>query len=920
MGFKFKLDSGTEISNEWNMELSASASQGWTNSKTTTKTITNTAAYTAPLPSRTERTVSLLALQTSSSVDYTSVAQVSFDISYSGFLSAGANAREDATTDRPVVTVNLNTDQLAGINSADLSNVTDNTGKRYDPNKFNSIYANYAQNVFKAGISTPVSGTFTGVGGTSVTAQALPDKPLDGTLSAVLEDITNPIGSSLSTLFSQPITSVSVLSNPNNTAQGVWQFQNAGNWQNISTGQNISGNDVVRFLPAANYNGTPDKLKVNFAFIDRWIGAGITAVNDAPVLTSGQVNNINITGNSNLTSLGLTGLSYSPGGGSDEATQTLTYTVTATPNSSVGSIVLADGTTAVTTSSTYTLQQLQGVQFKRAGNSGGTGNFVFTVKDSGGNANGGVDNLNQSLTITVANNFIGGDGNDFITGDSGNDTPDNAGNNILDGGAGRDTLIGGLGNDTYIVDTTTDTIIENANEGTDTIQSSVTFSLANLPNIENLTLTGTGLINGTGNAANNVITGNSANNTLNGGAGTDTLIGGTGNDIYVVDSTTDTITENASGGTDTIQSSVTYTIAALANVENLTLTGTTAINGTGNAANNIITGNSANNILNGGLGNDTLNGSTGIDTLIGGTGNDVFVVDTTTDTITENVGAGTDTIQSTVTFTLATLPNIENLTLTGTAVINGTGNAGNNVITGNSANNILDGGAGNDILNGGLGIDTLIGGTGNDTYVVDTTTDVITENVGEGTDTIQSSVIFTLATLTNIENLTLTGTTAINGTGNAGNNVITGNTANNILNGGLGNDILNGGLGIDTLIGGTGIDRFDYRTLANSVFNSVDVITDFNANVSNDLFLVATARSVFSNAGTVATFDITGITANLTTVNFGANAAAQFSFGSRTFVAINNATAGFSSTTDAIVEVTGLTGTLGLNNFTTTLV
>ncbi|MFN5892819.1 MAG: calcium-binding protein, partial [Dolichospermum sp.] len=114
------------------------------------------------------------------------------------------------------------------------------------------------------------------------------------------------------------------------------------------------------------------------------------------------------------------------------------------------------------------------------------------------------------------------------------------------------------------------------------------------------------------NAGNNVITGNSGNNTLDGGAGTDTLIGGLGDDIYVVDSTTDTITENVNAGTDTIQSSVTYTILA-ANVENLTLTGTAAINGTGNALNNVITGNSANNTLDGGLGNDAL---------IGGLGND----------------------------------------------------------------------------------------------------------------------------------------------------------------------------------------------------------------------------------------------------------------------------------------------------------
>ncbi|MDD1426103.1 hypothetical protein MEO93_16665 [Dolichospermum sp. ST_sed3] len=287
----------------------------------------------------------------------------------------------------------------------------------------------------------------------------------------------------------------------------------------------------------------------------------------------------------------------------------------------------------------------------------------------------------------------------------------------------------------------------------------------------------------------------------------------------------------------------------------------------------------------------------------------------TTKTVTTTI---TDTLTAAATTTLSA--NVENLTLTGTTAINGTGNAGNNVITGNAANNILNGGAGNDTLNGDLGIDTLIGGTGNDIYLVDTTTDVITENVGGGTDTIQSSITFSLATLTNIENLTLTGTAAINGTGNAGNNVITGNAANNILDGGAGKDILNGGLGTDTLTGGTGIDRFDYRNLANSVFNSVDVITDFNGNGGNDLFLVTTARSVFFNAGTVTTFDITGITTKLTTVNFGANAAAQFTFGSRTFVAMNDATAGFSATTDAIVEVTGLTGTLGIGNFTTTLV
>ncbi|WP_196803244.1 calcium-binding protein, partial [Dolichospermum circinale] len=372
----------------------------------------------------------------------------------------------------------------------------------------------------------------------------------------------------------------------------------------------------------------------------------------------------------------------------------------------------------------------------------------------------------------------------------------------LIGGGGNDTLLGGLGDDTYVVDSTGDVVTEVANQGTDLVQSSVTYTLS--ANVENLILTGTANINGTGNSLDNTITGNNGNNTLNGGTGADTLIGGVGNDIYVVDNTGDVVTEALNGGTELIQSSVTYTLSD--NVENLTLTGTTAINGTGNSLNNTITGNTANNILDGGLGNDTLNGGLGTDPLIGGLGNDIYVVDSITDTITENQGEGTDTIQSSVALALATFSNIENLILTGTTAINGIGNDGNNVITGNTANNILDGGLGNDTLNGGLGTDTLIGGLGNDIYVVDSITVTITENQGEGTDGIQSSASFTLAILSNIENLTLTGTTAINGTGNDGNNVITGNAANNILDGGTGNDTLIGGAGNDTLLGDTGND------------------------------------------------------------------------------------------------------------------
>ena len=131
-----------------------------------------------------------------------------------------------------------------------------------------------------------------------------------------------------------------------------------------------------------------------------------------------------------------------------------------------------------------------------------------------------------------------------------------------------------------------------------------------------------------------------------------------------------------------------------ANRENLTLTGATAINGTGNTLDNVLLGNSVNNTLTGGAGNDTLTGGVGNDTMIGGTGNDTYVVDVAGDVVMENVNEGTDTVQGSLTYTLGA--NVENLTLTGTAAINGTGNTLNNTLTGNSAANMLIGGAGDD--------------------------------------------------------------------------------------------------------------------------------------------------------------------------------------------------------------------------------
>src|SRR2546430_5141948 len=321
---------------------------------------------------------------------------------------------------------------------------------------------------------------------------------------------------------------------------------------------------------------------------------------------------------------------------------------------------------------------------------------------------------------------------------------------------------GGLGNDIYVVDNAGDVVDETGGDGTDLVKSSVTFVLSGtqaIGDIENLTLTGIAAINGTGNALDNIIIGNTAANVIAGLGGADTLDGGSGIDTATYAASSAGVNVSLALGTGTGGDAEGDT---LVNFENLT----------GSAFNDTLEGNSGNNTLVGGLGNDTVsyaNAAAGV------TVNLALVA-----TVQNTIGAGTDT-----------LSGFENIT----------GSDFNDTLTGDGTANILIGNGGNDTLNGGAGADQMRGGLGNDIYVVDNAGDVVDETGGDGTDLVKSSVTFDLSgtqAIGDIENLTLTGIAAINGTGNALDNIIIGNTAANVIAGLGGADTLDGGGGTET--------------------------------------------------------------------------------------------------------------------------
>ncbi len=327
---------------------------------------------------------------------------------------------------------------------------------------------------------------------------------------------------------------------------------------------------------------------------------------------------------------------------------------------------------------------------------------------------------------------------------------------------------------------------------------------------------------------------------LDGGRGADRMAGGRGDDVYFVDNAGDVVVEQRRAGTDTVRSTISYTLPG--QVERLILYGDRGLSGTGNGLDNRITGNDAANRLFGETGadrligrdgDDRLDGGRGADRMAGGRGNDVYVVDNAKDVVIEQRNAGTDTVRSTISYQLS--DQVERLILDGDRGLSGTGNGLDNRITGNDGANRLygkggddrlNGGEGDDRLHGGSGADRMAGGRGDDAYLVDDAGDMVIEKRGGGTDTVRSTISLTLAAA--VEHLLLSGDAAIDGTGNELSNALRGNAAANRLDGGAGDDALRGMLGADTLTGAAGSDVFVFRTAAEAgVGASRDAIVDF---------------------------------------------------------------------------------------------
>jgi Ca2+-binding RTX toxin-like protein len=348
-----------------------------------------------------------------------------------------------------------------------------------------------------------------------------------------------------------------------------------------------------------------------------------------------------------------------------------------------------------------------------------------------------------------ADDVYGGAGNDFIRAQAGDDLIyGEAGRDFLDGGTGADTMYGGLGNDIYFVDHLSDVVSEEGGDGTDTVKSRVSYTLAD--GLENLWLQkGSTATTGVGNAARNMIVGNQLDNLLDGRDGNDNLIAGAGDDTVHGGEGHDKLHGN--DGHDELRGEA----------GNDKLHGGTG-NDTvyGGDGNDVLCPGLGDDVMYGGDGNDLLSGNAGADVAYGGAGNDTYKITDALDTIVEYANEGHDVVHAKADVTLS--DHVEDVFLFGSHDLNATGNSGANRLLGNTGDNLLSGMGGDDHMDGRHGNDTLFGGDGQDK---------LHGHVGD-------DHLF----------------------GGADADVISGGTGDDMIRGGSGNDRMYGDQGADTFI------------------------------------------------------------------------------------------------------------------------
>ena len=448
------------------------------------------------------------------------------------------------------------------------------------------------------------------------------------------------------------------------------------------------------------------------------------------------------------------------------------------------------------------------------------------------------------------------------------------------------TMVGGMAADHYVVGNAATVIAEPGGYGFDDVRTTVAdYTLP--ANVEKLVYVGAEAAILRGNSGDNVIAGGGGDDLIDGGGGADVMAGGLGDDVYVVDDAGDKVLEAGGEGTDEIRTGLAaFSLAALANIENLTGTG---------PAGQFLTGNAGDNVITGSAGGDLIDGGAGADVMAGGLDDDVYVVDNEVDTALEAEGEGTDEIRTDLaTFSLADLPNIENLT--------GTSGAGQ-ALSGNSGDNIITGGAGEDVLAGLGGADVLKGGKGDDLYLIDGDA-LILENASEGSDEVRTGLTdYTLPADVEILTYTGKGTAQTYLRGNSGDNLITGGGGIDVID--LrdgGEDRTETGAGNDGFLMGAALSAGDYLDGGAGTNDQLVIQGDYSA-------LTALGPDVLHNievlsilSGTETMFGGSGtdlFSYNLKTVE--ANVAA----GQRLFVDFTNLVAGEDVTFDGSAETDG---------------